>query len=52
MKLIITEEQLRLIIENESKGNLLNFTSIYKSIPANEWDDKFLEMNEGKIYQI
>jgi hypothetical protein len=52
MKVIISEEQLRLIIESEKKGNLLNFTTISKTIPATEWDNKFLEINEsnGFIY--
>jgi hypothetical protein len=50
MKLIITEEQLRLIIENEGKGeNLIDLTDVYKSgVSPNKWDDIFLLLKEKK----
>jgi len=47
MKIIITEEQLRLIIENEGGGNLMDFTKIPKiGLPYNKWDSYFLFMNK------
>ena len=49
MKLIITEEQYRLIIENEDKveKNLINFTQFMKINPS-KWDDMFLHINKKK----
>ena len=46
MKLIITEEQLRLIIEGENE-KLINFTSFENVIPS-KWDDMFLHINNKK----
>ena len=49
MKIIINESQLRLIIENEDKDNLINFTHVYTSgIPPEEWDDMFEHLNKKK----
>ena len=50
MKIIITEEQLRLIVENEEKkDNLIDFTHVYKGgFPAEEWDDMFKHLNNKK----
>ena len=49
MKLIITEEQLRLIIENENKVdmNLMKFNSFVDLNPS-DWDKMFLHMNNKK----
>ena len=52
MKLIITEEQLRLIVESEKedKGeNLMDLTSAYEGgLSPNKWDSFFLFMNNKK----
>jgi hypothetical protein len=50
MKIIITEEQLKLIVENENKdGNLLDLTDVYGSgVSPNKWDDIFLLLKEKK----
>ena len=49
MKIIITEEQLKLIVEYKEKDNLIDFTHVNKSgFPAEEWDDMFLLMKEKK----
>jgi hypothetical protein len=49
MKLIITEEQLRLIIESEGDGNLMDLTKMYKNgLPYDKWDSFFLFMNKKK----
>ena len=50
MKIIITEEQLKLIVENEDKGeNLLDLTGVYESgVSPNKWDDMFLLLKEKK----
>ena len=49
MKIIITEEQLRLIVENEDNDNLINLTAVYNSgIPPVEWDDMFKHLNNKK----
>ena len=47
MKLIITESQLRLIIENEDE-NLLDFTPFYQDFSPNKWDDMFEHINKKK----
>jgi len=46
MKLIITEEQLRLIIENEGE-NLMDFTP-FIDIDPSKWDNMFNRLNEKK----
>jgi hypothetical protein len=48
MKIIINESQLRLIVENEGKDNLINFTPFYNSADPNDWDDMFLHLNKKK----
>ena len=50
MKLIITEQQLRTLIENEDKGeNLMDLTGIYESgISPNKWDSMFEHMTKKK----
>jgi hypothetical protein len=49
MKIIITEEQLKLIVENEGEDNLIDFTPFYKGgIPPEEWDKMFLHLNKKK----
>ena len=49
MKIIINESQLRLIVENEDKDNLIDFTHVYKGgVPLGEWDDMFLHLNKKK----
>ena len=50
MKIIINESQLRLIVENENKGeNLIDFTGVYESgVSPNKWDDIFLLLKEKK----
>ena len=49
MKIIITEEQLKLIVENEGEDNLINFTLFYNSgIPPVEWDGMYEHMNKKK----
>jgi hypothetical protein len=49
MKIIINESQLRLIVENEDKDNLIDFTPFYKGgVPLGEWDDMFLLLKEKK----
>ena len=53
MKIIISEEQLRLIIENEDDGNLMDLTKVYEAgMPYNKLDSYFLFMNKknGGIY--
>lgn len=42
MKLIITEQQYRLMNEDVEVSNLLDLTSIYKDFPSNKWDKIFL----------
>ena len=47
MKIIINEEQLRLIIESTGDGNLMDLTKIYEvGVPYNKWDSYFLFMNK------
>ena len=47
MKVIITEEQLRQIIESEGDGNLMDLTKVYEvGVPYNRWDSYFLFMNK------
>ena len=49
MKIIINEEQLRLIIESEGDGNLMDLTNVYKvGVPYNKWDSYFLFMKKKK----
>ena len=49
MKIIITEEQLKLIVENEGEDNLIDFTPFYKiGIPPVEWDEMYEHMNTKK----
>jgi len=48
MKIIITEEQLKLIVENEGE-NLIDLTGVYESgVSPNKWDDMFLHINKKK----
>ena len=47
MKLIITEEQLRMIIESEKEDNLIDFKQ-FKGISPNKWDNMFLHINKKK----
>ena len=48
MKIIITESQLKLIVENEDKGeNLLDFTQFIDFNP-NKWDEMFEHLNKKK----
>jgi hypothetical protein len=48
-RLIISEEQLRLLIESEGEGNLMNLTNVYEAgLPYNKWDSYFLFMNKKK----
>ena len=48
MKIIITEEQLKLIVENEDK-NLIDFTGVYESgVSPNKWDEMFEHLNKKK----
>lgn len=48
MKLIITESQLRLIVENEGE-NLMDLTDVYEGgLPPDKLDDYFLFVNEKK----
>ena len=52
MKIIISEGQLRLIIESEKedKGeNLIDFTGVYESgVSTNKWDEMFEHINNKK----
>ena len=52
MKIIISEGQLRLIIESEKedKGeNLIDFTGVYESgVSPNKWDEMFEHINNKK----
>jgi len=49
MKLIITEEQLRILVESEKEENLIDFTTIYESeISPDKWDSMFMQMNKKK----
>jgi len=47
MKLIITEEQLRLIIESEGEDNLLDFTP-FMYADSDKWDNMFTHINKKK----
>jgi len=48
MKIIITENQLRLIVEDQKKDNLYNFTSYSDSLPPHKWDKIYSEINEDE----
>ena len=48
MKLIITESQYKMIVENEDKdGNLLDFTPFVDVNPI-KWDEMFERLNKKK----
>ena len=47
MKLIITEEQYRLLIENEDGKNLIDLTS-FENLKPSALDDMFLHINKKK----
>ena len=47
MKLIITESQYRLIVENEGE-NLMDFTPFYQDFPPEMWDKVYLKIKKSE----
>jgi len=48
MKIIITESQLKLIVENEGEDNLLDFTPHYQDFPPEMWDKVYLKIKKSE----